>query len=299
MSGENFDNYLVDIYNRSKEDIDKKDDYLEYLIQKVWKIDKPVSIVDFGCGYGRMGIELLKLLPAGSSYTGIDISEKLINTAKKIFSDLSLQGDFYVGDAREVPFKDNLFDIALSYTVLMHIADPMKALKEMKRVVKDNGKVITCDATRMAYSTLIYSEEFEKYNYSLDMLQKYYKSQRDELNLDYNIGVKVPVLMSKIGLTNIGAKFHNNIDCLLQSNSKTENEKIYKGILSQGYGEIISDEEAEKHKNIYMKRGATVVEAEDRVNKERELAKDFVENGINFNVVYPNALTWSYGTVKK
>ncbi|NGZ76627.1 class I SAM-dependent methyltransferase [Saccharibacillus alkalitolerans] len=48
------------------------DDYLEFLVQRVWKIDRPARIVDFGCGLGFMGALLLSALPAGSSYTGID-----------------------------------------------------------------------------------------------------------------------------------------------------------------------------------------------------------------------------------
>lgn len=53
------------------------DDYLEFLVKYVWNIDQPQNIVDFGCGYGYLGLKLLPLLPAGSTYTGIDIAEPL------------------------------------------------------------------------------------------------------------------------------------------------------------------------------------------------------------------------------
>ncbi|MDE7045644.1 MAG: helix-turn-helix domain-containing protein, partial [Acetatifactor sp.] len=48
------------------------DDYVEHLVSQVWKIDKPVSILDCGCGYGFLGLLLLPHLPEGSTYTGID-----------------------------------------------------------------------------------------------------------------------------------------------------------------------------------------------------------------------------------
>lgn len=28
------------------------EDYIEFLVEKVWKIQKPVNVIDFGCGYG-------------------------------------------------------------------------------------------------------------------------------------------------------------------------------------------------------------------------------------------------------
>jgi len=46
------------------------DDYLQFLVEKVWKIDKPVQILDCGCGFGYMGQMLLPHLPEGSGYTG-------------------------------------------------------------------------------------------------------------------------------------------------------------------------------------------------------------------------------------
>lgn len=51
------------------------DDYLEFLIKKVWDLSKPLHIVDFGCGCGYLGLKLLPLLPKGSKYTGIDLGE--------------------------------------------------------------------------------------------------------------------------------------------------------------------------------------------------------------------------------
>jgi len=51
-------------------------DYLQFLVEKVWKITKKVDVVDFGCGYGYLGLVLMPLLPEGSTYTGVDISDE-------------------------------------------------------------------------------------------------------------------------------------------------------------------------------------------------------------------------------
>ena len=41
------------------------DDYFSFLVRDVWKIDKPISVLDCGCGYGSLGKMLMPLLPAG------------------------------------------------------------------------------------------------------------------------------------------------------------------------------------------------------------------------------------------
>ena len=50
------------------------EDYLRFLVEQVWEIDRPVDVLDCGCGFGYMGRMMLPLLPEGSTYTGIDFS---------------------------------------------------------------------------------------------------------------------------------------------------------------------------------------------------------------------------------
>ena len=56
------------------------DDYFEFLVKTVWKLDNPKNVVDFGCGYGYIGMMLLPLLPEGSSYTGVQDIENCKDT---------------------------------------------------------------------------------------------------------------------------------------------------------------------------------------------------------------------------
>lgn len=70
------------------------DDYTHFLISQVWKIDKPISVLDCGCGYGFLGLLLLPYLPEGSTYTGIDFAEDLIKKGKVLFESQKLEADF-------------------------------------------------------------------------------------------------------------------------------------------------------------------------------------------------------------
>lgn len=76
-------------------DLFYNDDYFELLVKSVWKITTPVKIIDFGCGYGFLGLKLMPLLPAGSSYTGIDLGEKLLDKARNVFEKIFIRNAVY------------------------------------------------------------------------------------------------------------------------------------------------------------------------------------------------------------
>lgn len=75
-------------YLRKSVSLFYNDDYIRFLVDMVWRVDKPVEIVDFGCGFGHMGLRLLPVLPSGSKYTGVDLGSGLIHEAKRMFRDL-------------------------------------------------------------------------------------------------------------------------------------------------------------------------------------------------------------------
>lgn len=64
-------------------------DYLEFLVSKVWRIDRyPLKLAEFGCGYGRFAAMLLPLLANGSSYSGFDSAAALVAKGKEIEREL-------------------------------------------------------------------------------------------------------------------------------------------------------------------------------------------------------------------
>ena len=72
-------------YLKNTRDLYYNDDYVSFLVNTVWKINKPVHIVDFGCGYGYLGLVLMPLLPKGSKYTGIDSGEHYLLKRENCF----------------------------------------------------------------------------------------------------------------------------------------------------------------------------------------------------------------------
>ncbi len=102
------------------------------------------KILDIGCGKGRFSeIFFMK----GANIFGIDPSEKLLKEARE----KSFGKSFISGSATDLPFSDNTFDCVFCIEVLEHVPDFRKAVREMVRVLKRNGKLIIIDKNILSF----------------------------------------------------------------------------------------------------------------------------------------------------
>ena len=100
-----------------------------------------LSVLDCGCGQGTMTIDFAKLVNPGQ-VTGIDISEEMLKLGKESAQQQHIDNiKFQPANVYELPFEDNSFDLVYAQTILCHISEPLRAIKEMKRVVKPGGKL--------------------------------------------------------------------------------------------------------------------------------------------------------------
>ena len=95
------------------------------------EIPEGSKVLDVGCNSG----EFLKLLEDGKKCeaTGVDISESVLDLARQ--KGLAVLN----ADAEALPFADKSFDVVILREVLVHLYDPVKALKEIRRVLKPSG----------------------------------------------------------------------------------------------------------------------------------------------------------------
>jgi ubiquinone/menaquinone biosynthesis C-methylase UbiE len=89
--------------------------------------------LDLGCGTGNCPLELLK---RGFDVIGLDASEGMLEVAR------SKGLNCVKGDAYELPFEDETFDLVLSVTMFEFIHEPERALREIHRVLKPGGEVV-------------------------------------------------------------------------------------------------------------------------------------------------------------
>lgn len=112
----------------------KKDKRSRRFLEAIKDLSHP-SILEVGMGQGRFLKKIARLRSDAQLY-GIDISKAAIEAAKE---ENSFKGQFIAGDAQELPFSCDFFDVVVIADVLEHLDNPQKAIWEVKRVLKPGG----------------------------------------------------------------------------------------------------------------------------------------------------------------
>lgn len=104
-------------------------------------INENYHVLDMASGKGTSSCFLVEKF--GCRVTGVDVSEKLVNTAKKLVKDKGLEDkiEFKIADASVLPFEDNSFDAIIIQALLIMVDDntQKKILAESLRVLKPGG----------------------------------------------------------------------------------------------------------------------------------------------------------------
>ncbi|GLI03837.1 hypothetical protein Pa4123_91170 [Phytohabitans aurantiacus] len=99
-----------------------------------------MSLLDVGCGPGTITLDLAARVAPGR-VVGIDAAPDALAAAPS-----TATVDFQVGDVYALAYDDDAFDVVHAHQVLQHLADPVAALREMRRVCRAGGFVAARDA---------------------------------------------------------------------------------------------------------------------------------------------------------
>jgi ubiquinone/menaquinone biosynthesis C-methylase UbiE len=116
------------------------------------------SILEVGCGSGRI-FQFLNKHFKGISYTGIELSEKVIEQNRIKYPDQK----WHVAGVYNMPVDEESVDVCFSFYVLEHLVFPERAISEMMRTVKKGGYLILIfpdfvTTGRLASQTLGFSD---------------------------------------------------------------------------------------------------------------------------------------------
>jgi ubiquinone/menaquinone biosynthesis C-methylase UbiE/putative flippase GtrA len=201
--------------------------YLKQIESRVVEkyFNKGIKVLDLGCGAGRT-TRVLK--DQGYNVMGVDISPQLIESAKAHHPDI----DFRVGDASDLDFSDNEFDLVFfSFNGLDYLfpkAQRLQAIDSIKRVLKNNGlfvysshNALNIPRTKMSLQT------FVRAIITLKILSHYRVEKHDMGNLTTYYGS----IFSEISdLKKTGFVF---VDALAVGGSSQEKNKLTLSLLSK------------------------------------------------------------------
>ena len=118
-----------------------------------------LRVLEIGCGCGS---EAERFARAGAHYTAVDLTPAALSITRKRFELANLEGRFIQGDAENLPFPDDSFDLVYSHGVLHHTPDTPQTIREVHRVLSPGGRAMV-----MVY----YSGSFN-YNFNLRIVRR-------------------------------------------------------------------------------------------------------------------------------
>ncbi len=106
-----------------------------------------MDLLDCGCGQGNITIDLAELVAPGR-VVGVDQRDGDLARARELAAVRNVANvTFQTASIYKLPFPDACFDAASAHHVLVHLADPVAALREIRRVLRPGGIVGIVDAT--------------------------------------------------------------------------------------------------------------------------------------------------------
>ncbi len=108
--------------------------------EKYFPLKKGETVLDVGCGTGRLIPHLKKVIGEAGKLVELDFSLEMLKIGKNRCDYRNLF--FLQGDGHELPLKDCSIDTVICFAFFPHLSDKIKGMKTIARVLKPGGKLI-------------------------------------------------------------------------------------------------------------------------------------------------------------
>jgi ubiquinone/menaquinone biosynthesis C-methylase UbiE len=112
--------------------------------KKLWSFVQGPRVLEVGVGTGRN----IPFYPRQIAVTGIDITPAMLNQAAQRAAVLGVTPDLRLGDVQKLTFSDASFDNVVATFVFCSVPDAILGLREVKRVLKTDGKLFLLEHVR-------------------------------------------------------------------------------------------------------------------------------------------------------
>ncbi|NBG88828.1 class I SAM-dependent methyltransferase [Isachenkonia alkalipeptolytica] len=135
-------------YDRISKIYDALEQPMELMALKQWRREMTEAlkgkVLEIGVGTGKN----IPYYPESADITAIDFSEKMLAKARAKAKKHQKNVELLHMDAQNMSFEDDTFDVVFTTCVFCSVPDPIKGLKEIKRVCKPEGKIIMLEHVR-------------------------------------------------------------------------------------------------------------------------------------------------------
>lgn len=270
------------------------EDYMCFLIRDVWKIGKPITVLDCGCGYGALGLLLMPLLPSGSKYVGVDFSQTMIEAARENYRHSDIDARFILSDILE--YKSNeKYDMVISQAVLRHVDNGETFLRKMVDLLKEGGILVSLECNREFEADGLYIRGMDYLRLCQhEGLKKLWQTELEKQNRDYSIAMKVPHYMKAAGLKSVSCRMNDRVT-FLEPEQPNYEEILESVITADHWSDEKTDAEIEENITYFMNHGMSRKEAEDYCRQQNGIVKYLKNHAGEVSLTKTMGIMISYG----
>ncbi len=194
-------------------------EFIALLVRK-WGLQGCRRVLDVGCGVGHWGRVLLPHLPE-AELVGVDREPEWVTKAgvAAVAKGFAGRARFVQGDACDLPCGDGEFDLVTCQTVLMHLADPRKAIREMIRVLRPGGCLLAAEPNNMASTQIVGNTRIqEPIETRLALTEFQLRCERGKAALgegNNSIGDVLPGILAEEGLRDVDVRMSSRASYLV------------------------------------------------------------------------------------
>lgn len=197
------------------------DDYLELLAGRL-NLNKCRFMTDVGCGRGYLGFKFAQYLSENAISCGFDLENLHIEEANKRLAyfenEKNIQFNFKVGNAYNLPLENDISEITICQTLLVHLDKPQKVINEMKRITKKNSYVVAVEPNSIVNNLIfdnVLEPDIKKNLFFIETRMIIEKGKQLAGDGQASIGDKLPNMFLKAGLEDVNVWIADKANCIL------------------------------------------------------------------------------------
>ncbi len=136
------------------------------------KLKEHEQILELGCGTGKLWADNYTQVPNTCKIVLSDFSERMLDNARMNLKGIDLNIKFENINAEKIPYPEHTFDLIVACHMLYHVPDLSKALSEISRTLKPNGRFISTTVSVQHMAEL--NSFLSRFNLHKRDRQKYY-----------------------------------------------------------------------------------------------------------------------------
>ncbi len=195
------------------------DDYVALLARRMG-LAAVTDALDAGCGLGHWGRVLMPHTPS-TTWIGVDREAAWVEGATRRTTDAGFgaRASYRVGSVESLPFEDARFDLVTCQTVLIHVPDVARVLREFMRVLKPGGRLLVAEPNNLADSLAVGSARHDDpIDDRVELLRAQLVCERGKVAIgegDNSVGDVLPGLVAAAGFESLSCWLSDRVQLLV------------------------------------------------------------------------------------